>query len=115
MEAKECSKCKQAKPLSAFAKNPMGKGGRVSWCKTCMAFHNKIARRVGKEKFHALPKDRRCEICQKPTEKLNFDHDHSTGKFRGWLCHKCNTALGLFHDSQSILETAISYLARGRI
>lgn len=34
-----------------------------------------------------------CEICglDKP---LHCDHDHSTGKIRGWLCIGCNTALG---------------------
>lgn len=34
-----------------------------------------------------------CEICNK-VEKLAFDHDHTSGLFRGWLCHQCNTSLG---------------------
>lgn len=34
-----------------------------------------------------------CDICHRVL-KLNFDHDHSTGEFRGWLCTRCNTGLG---------------------
>jgi hypothetical protein len=34
-----------------------------------------------------------CEICGK-VKKLYVDHSHLTGKFRGWLCHRCNQALG---------------------
>ncbi len=38
------------------------------------------------------------------------DHDHQTGFVRGLLCRDCNAALGLFKDSQEILERAIGYL-----
>jgi hypothetical protein len=58
-----------------------------------------------------------CYICQKPTEgrgknknRLAVDHNHSTGKIRGLLCSHCNTALGLFRDSQELLQSAINYL-----
>ena len=26
--------------------------------------------------------------------RLHADHDHTTGKFRGWICPRANTALG---------------------
>ena len=32
-----------------------------------------------------------CEICGKKG-KICFDHNHETGKFRGWICVKCNIA-----------------------
>ncbi len=37
-----------------------------------------------------------CDICNKPISgrKIQFDHDHKTGAFRGWLCPYCNTGLG---------------------
>ena len=34
-----------------------------------------------------------CNICGKEG-KLNLDHDHSTGRRRGWLCQRCNLKLG---------------------
>jgi hypothetical protein len=34
-----------------------------------------------------------CEICDK-ISSLVFDHDHNNGKFRGWLCQRCNLTLG---------------------
>ena len=46
--------------------------------------------------------------------KLNLDHCHSTGTFRGWLCGSCNRALGYAGDSATILEKLIEYLRRQR-
>ena len=36
------------------------------------------------------PADGRCEYCGNDQGPLCLDHDHETGKFRGWLCHPCN-------------------------
>lgn len=41
-----------------------------------------------------------------------FDHDHATGKFRGWICPSCNLALGLAFDSPRRLTQMITYLRR---
>ncbi len=51
-----------------------------------------------------------CQVCTLPTAELHWDHDHETGEFRGWLCHSCNVALGLFKDSPLILKSALQYL-----
>lgn len=39
-----------------------------------------------------------CFICgiseDSCIKKLSADHDHKTGRFRGWLCNKCNYKVG---------------------
>lgn len=55
----------------------------------------------------------RCEICgAKGTraKSLCIDHDHTTGEFRGWLCSKCNSGLGMLGDSEKSLRAAVRYL-----
>lgn len=57
--------------------------------------------------------DGRCAICRKtPTGRMGLcvDHDHETGRVRGLLCWKCNTALGVFDDDTAKLRAAIAYL-----
>lgn len=55
-----------------------------------------------------------CELCGGPSGKRTFhlDHDHKTGKFRGWLCGKCNTSLGKFGDDIPGLLRAVQYIQR---
>ena len=58
----------------------------------------------------------RCEICLTPESelkrKLAFDHCHTTGKFRGWLCGHCNSGLGYAKDDVKILQAMIDYLTK---
>ncbi|MEU5869345.1 endonuclease domain-containing protein [Nonomuraea sp. NPDC047529] len=57
-----------------------------------------------------------CEICYRtpaPGEiRLHLDHDHQTGRFRGFLCSRCNTGLGQLREDVAILHSAIEYLTR---
>jgi Recombination endonuclease VII len=56
------------------------------------------------------------EVRHSVHTRLHIDHDHSTGQFRGLLCHNCNVSLGLMRDDMTLLERAIAYLkaAKGR-
>ena len=42
-------------------------------------------------------------------QHLYVDHDHSTGKIRGLLCHVCNSAIGLLGDDPDRADAATSY------
>ncbi len=64
-----------------------------------------------------------CKICGKPESSksstkaspkhLAVDHDHSTGKVRGLLCHMCNVGIGYFQDKVELLDKAKEYLSAG--
>ena len=58
-----------------------------------------------------VTKKKPCELCN-GTTNVAYDHCHKTGKFRGWLCMKCNTALGLVDDDVELLRRMIMYLNR---
>jgi DNA-directed RNA polymerase subunit RPC12/RpoP len=59
-----------------------------------------------------------CAICGKPEtwkqkgeiKRLVVDHDHTTGKVRGLLCHRCNLGVGTFNDNVAFLKNVIEYL-----
>ena len=51
-----------------------------------------------------------CQICGNvPKRGLDQDHDHRTGKTRGWLCHRCNRALPTWVTHGWLIDAA-SYL-----
>ena len=56
-----------------------------------------------------------CENCNRAVPNgfgMHLDHCHVTGKFRGWLCNRCNRGLGYFDDCIEGLERALAYLRR---
>jgi ribulose-5-phosphate 4-epimerase/fuculose-1-phosphate aldolase len=60
---------------------------------------------------HATTAREICDICgTDKTHQMCLDHDHKTGKVRGYLCSKCNTGLGYFNDSPESLKAASLYL-----
>jgi hypothetical protein len=75
---------------------------------------NKKKRELAAER----PRPEICELCLKPethvrqgrVRELCWDHCHSTGKFRGWLCSKCNGCLGLACDDPGLLIKMADYL-----
>lgn len=62
----------------------------------------------------------KCAVCLKEEtsldnrgnsiKKLAVDHCHSTGKVRGLLCNRCNTALGLLKEDKEIVNNILNYL-----
>jgi len=127
---KTCSKCKQEKDELEFYR--MGDGRRPS-CKTCdrayqgtwqrrnpdkarkynSKWHREnwleIQKRKRFSRYGITELGPRCEVCGSES-RLCADHDHTTGKFRGTLCNKCNSVLGLANDSIDTLLKLIEYL-----
>ena len=56
------------------------------------------------------PKPDMCEVCKEMNLRIVFDHCHVTGKFRGWLCDRCNKVLGLLKDDAKLFIALASYL-----
>ena len=118
-ESKICVKCKEDLPLSSFS-NASGGNYLRSECRLCEKDLTKIRKQI-KKSAPVPPKDHKCPICQRTSEEVLgeggkksgewcCDHNHKTNKFRGWLCHSCNRALGNFVDDIDRLERAIKYL-----
>ena len=56
-----------------------------------------------------------CKVCGTHAKnnlkgKLYIDHCHTTGKVRGLLCMKCNSALGLLNDDKELIQNLLDYL-----
>lgn len=63
------------------------------------------------EQLAGRPRPDVCEVCEESSDrKLAFDHCHDNGHFRGWLCHKCNLALGLMRDNPALLKKLAGYI-----
>jgi hypothetical protein len=57
-----------------------------------------------------------CAICKEKkvrfwgSTETHLDHCHKTNKFRGFLCYRCNMALGKFADDPERLMRAADYV-----
>lgn len=96
------------------------------WCTIC-ATNNRLIKTYGitLEEYNILRQvqNYKCGICKCSEEDnirnsgaqtLVIDHDHSTKRIRGLLCHRCNVGLGNFKDSITTLEFALNYLQRNQ-
>lgn len=91
-----------------------GRNAISQGCNVCAVERARDWHRKKRETAAGSKKPANCEVCgeaQTP-KNMHFDHDHETGKFRGWLCTKCNTALGLANDSPELLLKLALYLEK---
>ena len=122
IHTKVCCNCGEIKPLSDFYKRWDYNGYRHT-CKDCERIRKQKHKATQQNKYRVKQKygitieeynrcmasSTSCAICGS-THKLCYDHDHTTMKFRGVLCHNCNTSLGVFGDSIGGVQRVIKYL-----
>jgi len=137
METKICISCKKTKSLGEFYLRKTPSGHTETYrgeCKQCQVKRSRqwrcnnsekqrFAQRkhriqsqfgISLEEYDSLlsKQNGKCAICGGHTngDALAVDHNHKTNEVRGLLCHRCNTAIGLFKDDVSLLQKAIEYL-----
>ena len=111
---RQCSLCKQTKPLSEFHyrisggdRDDTGKG-RDHRCRDCL---KKYKKSLHQAKKNAPPKSASCQCCGREDRSLVLDHIFNTPIVRGWLCKSCNTGIGLLGDNLEGLTNAVNYLS----
>jgi hypothetical protein len=116
-ETRVCLKCGVEKPETSFpvtrrcvTYDGSIKEFRKNTCIPCAYEQGKATREL--YKHNIKPSSIVCPICDKEAtgRDVVLDHDHETLEFRGWLCNKCNSALGNFYDDPKVLRKAIDYL-----
>ena len=104
---RKCKVCKEDKPFTTEFFSPKnGKRDGSYWlrtdCKICQASVARDLRNIKKNAPRKMPDN--CECCGRSRGKKSLccDHSHSTGLFRGWICHDCNLGIGMTIDDPDI-------------
>ena len=108
VETKVCKICNLEKPLDRFYQQ--GRKSLDNRCKAC-ANEGKTWRRRERKKYEHLDTGY-CHSCGRKGDSLHFDHDHKTKKYRGFLCHFCNTGIGKLGDDIEGVTRALRYLEK---
>jgi hypothetical protein len=58
-----------------------------------------------------MPDDQICEGCNDEPAQV-WDHDHKNLNHRGWLCRRCNFALGHAQNDIQRLQNLAAYLKK---
>jgi hypothetical protein len=64
--------------------------------------------------FPPPPADNKCSICHREAP-VALDHDHETGRFRGYLCRECNMGLGKLGDTVEAIRRVLQYLEQANV
>jgi hypothetical protein len=132
MLTKICNSCKDEKPaiLEEFRKNPGGRQGMRSTCRTCENTYNRKQAKINKDRWMPAKRsaelkrkygitldvynsmlaiqDGKCKLCGSDSPRAhnnkNFsvDHCHKTLKVRGLLCSPCNTLVGYLESTNNL-------------
>lgn len=132
---KKCIHCGIVKPINFFYSDRHKSDKHRDVCAECLRRENKESRVSSrgshlKNKYGITEDDYIkmlneqngvCAICGKPElmkarnglpAPLYIDHDHKNNRVRKLLCSKCNSGIGMFHDSPDLLIRAAGYLRK---
>lgn len=109
--SKHCLRCHVEKPLTAFQKD---KRGRRNVCIQCRSNSEKLLKRLRKEYLeeHGGVLPTVCDCCGQQAKRLVLDHCHDKEVARGWLCDRCNIAIGNLGDTLEGVMNAVKYLEK---
>lgn len=122
---KLCSMCKDHKSKDSFyVGQRRGSSYLYSRCKDCCKIINasqkdnnrdwELKKNYGitLEEYNRQCKwrENECDICREQVKVLHVDHNHITGKNRGYLCGSCNRGIGLLGDDPTTIKRAAKYL-----
>jgi len=122
-KGKVCIKCNTFKSLNEFGTRSRDIYGNPiehrNDCKDCRKFLSKQLRDQ-KKLFPKPDSDYRCLGCNKTKDDFTntfngkniwcLDHDHKSGKVRGYICQYCNFILGRARDNPEVLINLAKYL-----
>lgn len=114
---RRCGGCNKERPIAMFSRRTASPDGLSNSCADCTLRNTRVARGVARPDASRRPSaGQLCEICGGlgGARGLHLDHDHATGLFRGWLCNRCNSAIGHLQDDPELLRRAIHYLETRR-
>ena len=130
-----CVTCKDLKENKSFHwyKSDSGKPRtRVNGsCRECRCKLAKETRELKKKIIPYSPKPSERELCEAcgrqvyknqsdipkgvdGTYSWNFDHEHGTENFRGWICTPCNTGFGLLGDTYESILKRLEFLKKAK-
>lgn len=119
---KICNICHKLLSTTEFAKNQNAKNNRSvrrPSCRNCRKQLEGVSvNAIEKKKWlksKPVNEPFECPICSKRTiagitSKVVLEHDHHSGKVRGWVCDSCNTGIGRFKDDKKLLKKAIQFI-----
>ena len=110
---RRCAKCKTSVAVEDFHKSARTFSGLQTRCKACgLAYAWCKQFRISWEDAQKLlaKKTEGCFACS-TSDDLHLDHDHQTGRIRGFLCGNCNRALGILRDDPVRILRLREYLA----
>jgi hypothetical protein len=113
----QCRVCNELMTHDNFSvEGKIDKYGRTNLRTICLTCDTKNRTTINKLKKdpNTPPPGPNCDCCGLPfgDKKPTLDHNHKTGKFRGWVHNSCNAALGKLGDNVEGLQKALNYLKR---